>query len=415
MGRLWFHLTGYVIIRVKGSRLEYFLNMANREGIQLWNVSRPVPDRLYCHVPLEGFRRLRPIAKALHLAVEIRRKRGLPFLIHRVFERRALLVGSLLFLLAMYVMSGHIWFLDLSQVPDHLRDDVLHISREAGLTIGVAKDEVEPREVERQLLAGLDDLSWAAVKLRGTAAFIEAVERTTFQVDRDIPCHLVAAKSGLLTSVIAFAGVPIVKEGETVRAGDILISGVLPVNSVEGLAGEDIQAPNPILGESRGWGYLHADGLVEAETYYEAEATEVYDGSVTQRTGRSSTSYKITLPWFTLVLGRKAAPFVEFETEEEVAKLWTKTTYYELQSVLISKDYDQARVDALARARAKIRAQIPPEAKVLDEQVQWEDNEGEIKARVMVSLLEIIGTGQLIRVGDPPPPGVEGIVSNDQT
>lgn len=405
MGRLWFHLHGYVIIRVKGSRLENFLNMVNREGIQLWDVSRPVPDRLYCSVSVADFRRLRPIVKALHLAVDIRRRQGLPFWLGRIFQRKALVAGGLLFLLAMYLLSGYVWFISLASVPTAWRSQVAEIAAQAGLRPGVRKVDLNPREIEKALLQQIEDLSWVAVEFRGTAAFVEAVERTTFAADRNQPSHLVAAKSGLVQSVITFAGCPTTYAGVTVRTGDVLVSGVIPLT----------EAVSPLLGQAGHWGYLYADGIVEAITWYEGTAVVKYQERISRRTGRKSTGYRLSWPGFTITLGRKAIPYVEFETEETFWQNFslTRTIYYELKTEIITREPDQAKKEALVTARSKVKLQVPDNGKILDEQVEIRLDEDRVEVGVVVTVLENIGVNSPIKVGDPPPTGLEGIVIND--
>ncbi|MBO8126754.1 MAG: sporulation protein YqfD [Firmicutes bacterium] len=425
MGRLWLATTGYVIIRIKGSRLETFLNMANREGILLWNVSRPLPDRLYCSVSVDGFRRLRPIIRALRLSVDIRRRRGFPFVLQRVFRRRALVAGIIIFALAMYVASSYIWFIDLSRVPNELREKVKVQVQAAGLRPGVRRSQVNPRNVEREILTNLDDLSWAAVRLQGTAAFVEVVERTTYEVDRDHPSHLVAAKAGVVQSVIAFHGVPLVSEGQTVEKGQPLISGIVPLKwYLAPREGEEVQEPDPLLGQAGAWGYLYADGLVEAQTWYEATAQVPYAAEKLTPTGKEEAGFKLTLAGFVLSWGRKEPSFVEFETEK-VRRKWQipfffqpvtldKTIYRQLERVRIEKDLAEAKREALEAARRKLRAQIPPEAKILDEEVETTAEDGTISVRILVSALENIGMSSRIQVGDVPPAGLEGYLANDE-
>lgn len=426
MGFFRYGLQGYVVIRVKGARLETFVNMANREGIVLSNVSRPVPDRLYCSVSVKDFRRLRPIIKSLRLAVEIRRRRGLPFLARRLFQHQALMVGIVAVGLLLYLASGFIWFINLDNVPPEVRVQVKAVLGQAGITTGVRSRGIEVRELERLLLTELESLSWAAVEIRGTALFVEAVLRTSFEEKRDQPCHLVAAKSGVVDSLITFAGLPVVRKGQTVQAGDVLISGVVPLDyfGPEVYNNENVApGPDSLLGRAGRWGYLFADGLVQVLTWYDAAAEVRYASQQRERTGRQTCAYYLGLGERTLALGRKVSPYVEFETEEQTwywPLPWrlgeirlVRLVYRELQTVQIKIEPEEAKLEALRLARAKIRAQLPPEATILDEQIRFLTEDGRVCAEVLVSAREDIGLHRRVAVGEPPPANWEGFVIND--
>ena len=71
------------------------------------------------------------------------------------------------------------------------------------------------------------------------------------------PCDLVAAKSGTIRSMVVREGVPQVEVGDTVEAGQLLVSGRIPVT------GDD--------------GAEITSHLVRADADIEAETTEEYE------------------------------------------------------------------------------------------------------------------------------------------
>ena len=75
---LWSYIFGYVIIKIKGPRVEQLLNRAMRGGISLWNCRQLAPGFYVAAVGISGYRRLRPLVRRLGLEVRILRRVGLP-------------------------------------------------------------------------------------------------------------------------------------------------------------------------------------------------------------------------------------------------------------------------------------------------------------------------------------------------
>ena len=89
------------------------------------------------------------------------------------------------------------------------------------------RDGVVRREIQKALLLEFDELSWASVHVRGTGLSSRPRLRSGLDpVPR--PGDLVAARDGIVEQVMATRGHPRVKKGDTVRRGDVLISGFIP-------------------------------------------------------------------------------------------------------------------------------------------------------------------------------------------
>jgi len=84
-------------------------------------------------------------------------------------------------------------------------------------------------------MAQFDDIAWVNVYTRGTRSTIHISETIAQQqqlgIPREVPCNIVAARDGLITSIITAAGMPKVRQNDVVRQGDLLVSGALPVEA----------------------------------------------------------------------------------------------------------------------------------------------------------------------------------------
>ena len=236
----WAFLKGYVAVEVTGTSVERFLNLASHRGIYIWDV-RPLDKKdgesggilMYCSI--QGFRLLDDCAKKTRSRLKIVESEGLPFIIQRYRKRKILMGGIFFFVLSLYIMSSFIWRIDIEGNERVSSEEIIEFSRKYGLRIGAFKYFVDNREISRLLISEFSDIGWANVHTRGTRTSIlisETIETPAPEpVPRDIPCNVVAARDGLITSIVTASGIPMVRQNDIVREGDLLVSGAVPLNT----------------------------------------------------------------------------------------------------------------------------------------------------------------------------------------
>jgi similar to stage IV sporulation protein len=90
-------------------------------------------------------------------------------------------------------------------------------------------------ELENRVLLQSDDLAWISVNLDGTVARVQVVERADPAGEggsEKRPANLIASCDGQIESVMLYRGECVVKVGQAVRAGELLVSGVYDSQSV---------------------------------------------------------------------------------------------------------------------------------------------------------------------------------------
>lgn len=364
--RLWRYLFGYVIIKIKGARPERFLNRAARAGIWVWDTERLSTGMLVACVSLSGFRKVRALCRAQGWQVTIAQKVGLPFFIASLRRRKMLVAGGFLFIAALYTASSYVWFVEVDSIPELPRKRILEAAASAGLRPGVLRYEVDPHEVQKTLLLSIDEISWASVTLQGTRAIIHAAERAGGDAGRYSPGDVVAARDGIVQRVVPFHGYPVVEAGDTVREGDLLISGFVP--PLEGAHRELLE-----LGSAP---YVRAYGIVRARVWYEGVASVRLQQIDEEPTGRTRRTVWLGLGEWSWKLGRGPDPITAYRTEERTWALtlpggWdvqlSDVRYHEVRRTAVSVDRAVAEQEALEAARSSLEALLPSGVTVISD------------------------------------------------
>ncbi len=230
--RLIRYIRGYVRFVIWGLSPENLVNLATRAKVLIWGVS-PTDEGYEGSVFASDYKKLRPLAKQEKVRIRIKQKVGVPFTVWRYRRRWGLAVGFLLMAVVFLYMSGGVWRINVEGNEAVSTTQILDVLSEAEVTVGVRKSQLDSRELERTLLLSDHRISWVAVNIIGTDINVEIRERIMPPeiIDLDkFPCNIVATHTGQVKSMDVYEGQPVVMEGEGVKAGDLLVSGITEDN-----------------------------------------------------------------------------------------------------------------------------------------------------------------------------------------
>lgn len=393
--RVWNFLKGYVVIKVEGINLERFINLAITNNIYFWDIERINYTALKARVGLKGYKQLRRIRKRINCRVSILEKRGCPFLLHRVLKRKTLVAGGITAVIIMYILTSFIWVVEVQGNERVPADRILRELESYGLKPGVFKPLVDTREVETKLLIEMDQLVWVGINILGTRAVVEIVERTEPPpvIDKSEPCNIVAKKDGIISNIYVYQGKAAVKSGDTVKAGQVLIGGIV----------EEPGRPTRVV---------HAMGRVEARTWYQLTEEQDLRLETRERTGRVHKNVSLKVGSYTVNLGRRDCEFENFDIQTDTNRLvdWRNIT---LPVELIIEKYFEVSVEerfipveeavelAVEKTRQTLSAMLSQEVEITDTKVKYNETEDDrIRVEVIFETLEDIGMEERIDINN---------------
>ena len=223
-------LRGAVRFRASGGFPARFLNLCESGNLHVWHL-RPDETGVTAFAFAGDYRALRLAAKRAGMRLSALEKYGLPFFKRRYRARIGLLVGAVSCVLLAVFCSGFLWSVDTAGAETLGKAEILAAAAQVGLYPGAKKPQEKGASLAAALVQALDGkLSWAAVNIIGSRAMIEVREQTNAQPATEppygAPCDIVADFSGQLLSIEVFSGQKANREGNGVKAGDLLITGV---------------------------------------------------------------------------------------------------------------------------------------------------------------------------------------------
>ncbi len=242
-------LKGYLVIEIKGNALERFITQIIESDIRLQNVKRIKKDYYKAEIYASDFKRLRPLVRKRLCTVKIVHKRGLIFLLAKLKKRFLLVLAIIFFISVLWLASSFLWFISIEGLDKIPEARIYFILAKNNAKKGVMKTSIDLDSLEKKLMKEEPRISWVNLEWQGTRLYVKIVEKKI--IEKQKAGNIIAKNDGIIKEIIVMKGRALVEEGDTVTAGQTLITG---------------------LSDAEG-NKERARGIVRANSWYEATAS----------------------------------------------------------------------------------------------------------------------------------------------
>ena len=401
--KLFDQVGGTIKVALKGKNQEKIINMASSRGIYIWDIKKSGDD-LNFKVRTSGLKALQSISEENGYDLDVTEKQGLPFYRNLFRRRLGFFTGALIFILALYIMSSFVWFVEVNGNKKVEPSKILLTAAKHGVYQGAAKWNFSRIEVEEAMLRDLSEISYVKLDIRGVKARIQVVEKILPKTDISGPCHMVATRDAVIEEVLALDGQASVKPGDVVKKGDILISGVVfPEKSpyIVSSEEEEDEEPQPYT--------VRARGQVKARVWYEGYGECRLHEEKKVMSGRRLSKIYIETPWKTfLVKGQREKTYNLYE--QKVKKWIVKSPVGEFgffrvelkEKIKKTRDFTEEEAVKVARERAMktLSKKMDKNLKITESRVDILSRPSDpiLRARISVETIEDIATAQPINI-----------------
>ncbi|MBE5939817.1 MAG: hypothetical protein E7266_05405 [Lachnospiraceae bacterium] len=251
------YVKGYIMVQFTSDKIERLFNMFSNLNIELWDITEKDESIYTAKILVKDFKKNIRLFKKANVSVKIITRYGLPFLLFRNRHKKTLAAGMILSLITIMHLSEYIWTINVSGNYTYTESEIINVLEEIDVKSGNKKKNIDGEYIEKYLRNKYFDVKWVSAHIDGTVLNIKIKENFDRFIDNEYssPCNIVATRDGIVESIVTRSGIAKVKAGDTVKAGDVLISGVVEVH-------DD-------FGEIINTKYLAADGDIYINTVYE--------------------------------------------------------------------------------------------------------------------------------------------------
>ena len=222
-------ILGYHRMLIPRSYCEQFLNLCMRYGFFYYDILiDKEQSQVYIDIPLSQRKNVVSACHAWQIRISDGRSYGLPVRIWSCRKRWGLIAGACVSIAIFCLAQGVVWRIDVAGNKRLSKEEIVETLNQNGLSVGNIIKKLDANSLEQRVMINDDDIAWISINIVGTVARVEVIER----IDTDIkekeanPANLVSRFDAQIVSIEVYTGFTCIKEGDFVRSGDLLASGI---------------------------------------------------------------------------------------------------------------------------------------------------------------------------------------------
>lgn len=225
-------LLGWRSVSVPADCAAAFLELCRRECCPYTHFSC-TDDCLSVRMTCASARRCAAACEAACLPAEFGALRGLPAAGVRMLKRPGVPVGILLGICLLWLSGQYVWDIRVSGTGTLSRREVLDTLASCGFSVGTPFRGFAADRLENRVLLADRRIAWISVNRRGTVAYVQVREAVYPPAqEQPTPANIVASRAGVIERVELTRGNLLVAAGQTVSAGQLLVSGLYDSRTV---------------------------------------------------------------------------------------------------------------------------------------------------------------------------------------
>lgn len=222
---LWY-FAGMLRVRITGASPDWALERLGLRKIAVREITHCDAFTVEATILKRDWNRAQAVVQGAMCELEVREEAGLRHTFCGVLRRPALYAGLMLTLLGAIFLPKFVFFYEVSgneRVPTAV---ILRQLEALGVGFGTFGPNIKPQDIKNQILNRIPELQWITIQQSGMCARVIVRERPEPEpvYDRKTPGNVIAAQSGVITSVDCMAGNCLCQPGQAVKRGELLVS-----------------------------------------------------------------------------------------------------------------------------------------------------------------------------------------------
>ena len=220
------NLRGVVLVSTDNPAPERFFNLCRMKKIRIWDITKTDKGCQFS-IGAADYLQLKEPLKKCGMKLVILRKTGLPFFMVRYRKHYSFVAGMLLAASLLQIMSMFVWEIEVDGNSYYTDNVIVSYLQGNDVYVGCRMSKVMCDSLEQKIRKDFDDITWVSAEKSGTKLIVHIKENDGDNVagKAKSPSDIIASSDGVVESIVTRCGTPLVKKGDEVKTGDVLVSG----------------------------------------------------------------------------------------------------------------------------------------------------------------------------------------------
>ena len=217
-------LLGYCVLTVEKEDIGAAINIFLKSGVSL-----KINKDGKCVIRLSDRRKIEELL-AGGVKYSLSEPRGIFGALFSNRQRFGFFAAIVISVVLLFLSSDIVWDVRIEGAEGFDAEAIICELKEAGFSVGKRWSRIDTGAVEINMLKSSERVGWLNINRRGCVAYVK-VSNKPLPPDNQVPtgyASIVASRDCVIEEIIVECGYPLVKKGESVRAGQVLISGAIP-------------------------------------------------------------------------------------------------------------------------------------------------------------------------------------------
>ncbi|MBR6559334.1 MAG: sporulation protein YqfD [Clostridia bacterium] len=174
---------------------------------------------------------LESVLRGMNVQIETQKFTGLPAFFIKYRRRYGIYVGIVLSLAVLISSTQFVWRIDVTGNDKMTDSEILELLDEFGVGVGSYIPGIDVENIQHRIVAEDGRIAWLSINRVGSVINTELIERKKQDGIDGNPVNIVASRDGQIESIEVYDGTATVSVSESVRKGELLISGITDGNA----------------------------------------------------------------------------------------------------------------------------------------------------------------------------------------
>ena len=347
----------YTHIICESRNSQRLLNKFSEKNIDVYKI-KLIGDKMSLRISDSALKQSKEIMDKMAIEYVIESRGGRYLLGKTSLRYLSLLISAIVVAVLLVALTKVCFTVNINADSGELKEQISAILAENSVKPFTLKNKIDTARLSYEISKNIDEIGFANCYFEGGVLKID-VKKVHVKEEQEVYDKIVADRDCIITKVLVFSGTALVKEGDVVKKGDVLIAGYV-----------DSMPDDPQNKDNERF-TVNADGLVYGETSYTKQLVLTAQVVDSVRTGKSYSTTQIYL--FGKAIGKqKSVKYAEYEYTQE-SKVFgsvipiqaVTTTYYETTKQTVELD-ELAIEEQISLAYIELWQSLPQDGKLLN-------------------------------------------------